>query len=140
MIIKTIDTARLYVTQLVGASYNLALIKRRYTVTKAFKIVSSELDREFQIHNDKGQFVALAPTARPHSSANWDNKKIAPKALWESVSTEQERSAILKLLDEPGLTKASAMLKLADLQITFSSTQRATRKRPNEAESDGPSL
>lgn len=109
-------------------------------MTKAFKIVCSELDQEFQIHNDKGQFVALAPTTKPHSSANWDNKKITPKALWESVSSEQERTAIQSLLDEPGLTKSAAMVRLADLQIAFSSAPKATRKRSVVSESDGPGL
>lgn len=109
-------------------------------MTKAFKIVCSELDQEFQVHSERGQFVALAPTAKPHSSANWENKKITPKALWESVSTEQERSDIQALLDEPGLTNASAMIKLADLQIAFSSAQKPSRKRSPSSESDGPSI
>lgn len=107
-------------------------------MSKPFKVVSSELDREFQVHTEQGQFVALAPTAKPHSKANWDNKKITPKSLWESVSTEQERTAIKALLEEPGLTKASAKLRLAELQIAFSSKPKGNR--PDPSESDGPSI
>lgn len=107
-------------------------------MSKPFKIVCSELDMKFQVHTEKGQFVALAPSAKPHWSAKWENKKIAPKALWESVSTEQERLAINALLDEPGLTKSAAMVKLAELQIAFSTAANPSRNRSSKVESDGP--
>lgn len=109
-------------------------------MTKPFRLVSSELDREFQIHTEQGHFVALAPTAMPHSAANWDKKKITPKTLWESISTESERSAIKALLDEPGLTPTKAMVKLADLQIEFSSASRLTHRPVPIHETDGPCL
>jgi hypothetical protein len=107
-------------------------------MSKPFIIVSSELDKEFQIYTSRNEFVALAPTAKPHSGASWVNKTISPKALWESVSTEQERKAINEVLDEPGLTRAMAMIKLADLQIEFCSSPKLGRSHARSDEAQTP--
>lgn len=109
-------------------------------MSKPFKITCSELDRKFHVYTEHGQFVAPAPTAKAHSKANWDNKKITPKALWESVSTEQERTAIKAILEQPGLTKTAAALQLTDLQIELLSEQKPSGRRQSPAEPDDPSL
>jgi hypothetical protein len=94
---------------------------------KPFKIVCSEMDQEFNIVDHLGLQVAPAPTAAAHSKAKWENKKISPKDLWESVSTPREREAILAVLDEPGISKDAVKTKLAALQLEFSAAGK-TRK------------
>lgn len=85
------------------------------------------MDQEFNVVDHLGLQVAPAPTAAPHSKAKWENKKIAPGALWESVSTPEEREAITAVLEEPGITKESVKTKLAALQVEFSAAGK-TRK------------
>lgn len=109
-------------------------------MSKPFKIVCSELDQEFQVRTERDEFVGLAPTAKNHSLAKWDNKKIPPRDLWESISTECERKSITELLAEPGLTKDDARRRLSELQVAFFSTSGKRRRAPSAPELDGQSL
>jgi hypothetical protein len=101
-------------------------------MTKPFKIVCCEMDEEFRIFDHIGNTVAIAPTAMPHSKAKWHNKKIHPKVLWESISTEQERAAIAAVLDEPGITRESVKAKMEALAMEFSETAKTTRKHASD--------
>lgn len=109
-------------------------------MSKPYAITCSELDRQFHVYTESKQFVALAPTAKAHSSANWDNKKITPKALWESVSTEPERLAIAAVLEEPGITKDAVKSKLEALQAEFTVNAKPGRKRQKPDEAEGPTI
>jgi hypothetical protein len=82
---------------------------------KVFKLVVSCLDQEFQIVEEYGGFVCMAPTATEHSKAKWANKKISAKELWESVSTPSERENISNVLKAPGLSKEVIKQKMAEL-------------------------
>jgi hypothetical protein len=102
-------------------------------MTKPFKVVCSEMDEDFKIVDQFGLTVAIAPTAAPHSKAKWDNKKISPKVLWESVSTEKERERIASVLEEPGITTDRVKTRMAELALEFAATTK-TRKH---AQDDG---
>jgi hypothetical protein len=81
-----------------------------------FKVISSELDQEFQVVDANGKFVALAPTAKPHSTAAWHNKKKPVGELWESVSTAEERKLIADIISAPGATVEAVRMKMLAAQ------------------------
>ncbi|WP_219096358.1 hypothetical protein [Pseudomonas sp. UMAB-40] len=100
-----------------------------------FKVISSELDQEFQIVDASGKFVVLAPTAKPHSAAAWHNKKKPVGELWESISTAEERKLIADIISAPGATVEAIRLKAVAAQALLT-PDASTQKEPASMSSE----
>lgn len=82
-----------------------------------FKLVANELDRAFYIADEHGFAVATPITTFNFSKANWSNKKLPPKQLWESITTEGDRARINALLgkDDPEILTITPMGSLLNI-------------------------
>lgn len=82
-----------------------------------FKLVAAELDRAFYITDEHGFEVATPKTTFNFSKANWSNKKLPPKQLWESITTEGDRARINALLgkEDPEIQAITPMGRLLNL-------------------------
>lgn len=81
-----------------------------------WKLCTNEQEQSFQIISANKLVVASPNTTIPSDRANWSDKKISPKALWESVSDEREQANAKLIVAAPDLL---AVLKELEESCTY---------------------
>ena len=87
-----------------------------------WKLCSNEMDRQFVIVDENNMAIAYPATVKSQQAANWDNKKIRPMVLWQSVASpeEQKRARLIESAPElfQQLQKAHRFLRKSDYDMT----------------------
>jgi hypothetical protein len=68
-----------------------------------WKLCTNEQDQAFHIIGADSLPVASPNTILSNDRAEWSNKKVSPKALWESVANERERANAKLIAAAPDL-------------------------------------
>ena len=87
-----------------------------------WKLCSNELDRAFNIVDERGLPVAYPVTMLSHQSAQWHKKTLKPMVLWKQVATEDEQETARLICAAPEmyglLKKAHRFLRKGDYDMT----------------------